>query len=211
MHIHNFSHYLNLNFASIVDATTNIVEWCPTGIELEDRYSAIPPHERTIYQHVYLWYRRNFWYILAAGGTLLLAIILFDVLYDTHIDGNTHKNKPSKSNSAKNIQSGGDNVFSRKTSSALSAPGRAMSSTKAAMKAGVGSIKSGAAKKALSKGVGNAATKFKDASGTLYRWIFTIFIFFAVGVFIMPTFVMIILGILTFRIAQGSLRNTVNL
>jgi len=189
----------------ISDITNNLIKWFPTGIELEDRIRAIPPDERTYCQHTYLWYRRNFWYVMAACGTILLATILFDILYS----------KNMAKNIAKNIQTGGDNMFSKKTANVGSSISSGMSSAKAGIKAGASSIKSGEAfKKAgagISKGVGAAATKFKDSSGMLYKWIFTLFIFFAVGVFIMPTFVMIILGILTFKIAQGSLSKTVSI
>lgn len=153
-----------------------------TGIELEETFAAIPPTERKWWQRGYLWYRRNFWYILALGGTLLMALIIWDMANGCGCSGG---------------QRGG----------ALNLAGKGANKL-ALYKAG---LKSGAAKawEGAKSAPGAAAEGFRNASGTIYRWLFTIFIFFAVGVFIMPTVAMIILGLLTFYIARGSIRRTV--
>lgn len=176
--------------------------WCPeTGIQLEERYAAIPPCKRMWYQHAYLWYRRHFWYILALGGTILLALIVWDQICGMVV-GSTQS------------QRGGANPLSNLSDYRKKRMKQLKEGTGAAIKG----IKSapGAAWKGAKAAPGaawnagaSAAEGFKNASGKIYKWVFTIFILFAVGVFIMPTVVMIILGLLTFYIARGSLRKTV--
>lgn len=183
-----------------------------TGIELEEEFGAIPPTKRLWYHRLYLWYRRNFWYILALGGVLLLALIVWDIANNdcnrcgTWVgggqlggDGETKESKMQYI-----ARKASTNPFAMKTKQRAA---QLKSGVKAAPAAAWKGIK--AAPGAAYRGVGAAANKFKDSSGKIYRWLFTIFIFFAVGVFIMPTVAMIILGMLTFYIARGSLQRTV--
>lgn len=174
-----------------------------TGIEMEARFAAIPPVERTWYQHSYLWYRRHFWYILALGGTILLALIIWDMVCSDIVGSgcSNSKNKKGKQHGGKNaLAAYGATRASQFKAGVASAPGAALKGIKSAP---------GAAFKGAKTGAVAAAQGFKNASGLIYKWLFTIFIFFAIGVFIMPTVAMIILGMLTFFIARGSIQRTV--
>jgi hypothetical protein len=138
-------------------------------------------------------------------------------MYGYGTDGNT--SGAGEKGSGKTKQDGGG--LKSMAASAGSKLKAKSASRGASIKSGLGkagsTLKSGkmsalkSAGSGVGKGFGKATDGFKNVSGTLYKWIFTLFIMFAVGIFIMPTFVMIIIGILTFRIAQGSLRNTVSM
>lgn len=67
----------------------------------------------------------------------------------------------------------------------------------------------------LNKGIGNAGTATKDLMlsnmGDFYKFFFTIFITFALGVFIMPTLVLAVIGFLTFLITKKHITKTFTL
>lgn len=169
-----------------------------TGIELEETYAAIPPNNRLWYQRTYLWYRRHFWYILALGGTIISALIIWDLTRHNCASIGGNKGRSGQSGGASMLAKYGAKRASQLKSGIKGAPGATMAGIKGAPKA-------------VFKGVGKGATAFKNASSVIYKWLFIIFIMFAIGIFIMPTVAMIVLGVLTFYIARGSLKKTVSI
>lgn len=190
---------MELNNISIFNIKLH--EFWYTGVELEDTFSTIPPHERHWYQKWYLWYRRHFWYILALGGTILLAILMWDMR------NSNNKGKKQLGGFSNPLSKRGQEAASSIVAGVKAAPGAIKAGVKAAPGAAYAGAKAGV--KGAYAGAAAAADRFRNASSMIYKWLFTIFIFVAVGIFIMPTVAMIIIGFITFYIARGSLQRTV--